>query len=107
MAASVAITPASGSITATVSACRIDIDGAEQNDLTAYDAGAYPTAPERRYYITAEESTIEYGRSHVFSPNGGKHEWNGYIFPHAGSWTVHLRNVSDDSSEANLAVTVS
>lgn len=107
MAAALAITPASGSITATVSACRIDVTGADQNDLTAYDADAYPTAPEIRYYITTEESSTEYGRSHVFSPNGGKHQWNGYIFPHAGSWTLHLRKVSDDSSVANTAVTVS
>jgi hypothetical protein len=107
MAAALAITPASGSVVATVSACRIDVSGAEGNDVTQFDADIYPTAPERRYYITAEESSIEYGRSHVFAPNGGKHEYNGYIFPHAGSWTLHLRNVSDDSSEANLAVTVS
>ena len=107
MAAALAITPASGSVTATVSACRIDVSGADQNDLTAYDANAYPTAPEIRYYITAEEGGVEKGRSHVFSPNGGKHEWNGYIFPYAGSWTMHLRKVSDDSSVANLAVTVS
>lgn len=107
MAAALAITPASGSVTATVSACRIDVTGAEQNDLTAYDADAYPTAPEIRYYITAEEGGVEKGRSHVFSPNGGKHSYDNYIFPYAGSWTLHLRKVSDDSSVANLAVTVS
>lgn len=106
MAAALAITPASGSITAKVSACRVDVSGADGNDLTAYDANAYPTAPEIRYYITAEESSTEYGRSHVFAPNGGAHQWDNYIFPHAGSWTMHLRKVSDDSSVANLAVTV-
>ena len=107
MAAAVAITPASGSITAKSSACRIDISGAAGNTLTGYDPAQYPSSPERRYYITTEESGTEYGRSHVFAPNGGAHQWMNYIFPHAGSWTVHLRNVSDDSSEADVAVTVS
>lgn len=107
MAAALAITPASGSVVATVSACRIDVTGAEGSDVSAFDADVYPTAPERRYYITAELGGEEKGRSHVFSPNGGAHQWNGYIFPEAGSWTLHLRDESDDSSEANLAVTVS
>ena len=107
MAAAVAITPASGSITAKSSACRIDISGASGNDLSSYDEDAYPTSPELRYYITTEEGGVEYGRSHVFAPNGGAHQWMNYIFPHAGSWTVYLRNVADDTSEADLAVTVS
>ena len=107
MSAALAITPASGSVVATVSACRVDVSGADSNDVTQFDADAYPTAPEVRYYITAEEGGIEKGRSHVFAPNGGAHQWNGYIFPYAGSWTLHLRKVADDSSVANVAVTVS
>ena len=107
MAAALAITPASGSVVATVSACRVDVSGADGNDLTAYDADAYPTSPEIRYYITTELGGEEKGRSHVFAPNGGAHQWFGYIFPESGSWTLHLRKVSDDSSVANLAVTVS
>lgn len=106
MAAALAITPASGSIIATVSACRIDVTGADQNDDTAYDPDLYPASPEIRYYVTAEVGGAEKGRSHVFSPNGGKHSYDNYIFPSAGSWTLHLRKVSDDSSVANLAVTV-
>lgn len=106
MAAALAITPASGSVTATVSACRIDVTGADQNDDTAYDADKYPASPEIRYYITSELSGVERGRSHVFSPNGGKHEWNGYIFPEAGSWTLRLKNAATDADVATLAVTV-
>lgn len=107
MAAALAITPASGSITATVSACRINVTGADGNDATAYDADAYPTSPEIRYYIITELGGEEKGRSHVFAPNGGKHEWNNYIFPEAGSWTLRLKKVSDDSDAATLSVTVS
>ena len=106
MVAALAITPESGSVTATVSACRVDVSGALGNDVTAFDADVYPTAPELRYYITSELDGVEKGRSHVFAPNGGAHQWFGYIFPESGAWTLHLRNVADDTSEANLAVTV-
>jgi hypothetical protein len=36
----------------------------------------------------------------------GKHTWDGYIFPAAGSYTVRLRNVADDSDVDTVAVTV-
>lgn len=107
MAAALTITPASGSVVATSSACRIDVSGADGNDSTAYDADLYPTSPEIRYYITAELGGVEMGRSHVFAPNGGAHTWDNYIFPEAGSWTLRLKKVSDDSDVATLAVTVS
>jgi hypothetical protein len=107
MAAALAVTPASGSVVSKVSACRIDVTGADGNDLTAYDADAYPTSPEIRYYITAELAGVEKGRSHVFAPNDGSHTWDNYIFPESGAWTLHLRKVADDTSAANLAVTVS
>jgi hypothetical protein len=110
-----AITPASGSITAARTVCRVDVTEAPLNDDTAYDGteggspgtpAQYPASPEIRYYIAFLESATEYGRSYVFAPNGGKHTFNNYIFPHAGSWTVNLNKVSDDSTEATLAVTV-
>jgi len=105
--AALAITPASGSVVATVSACRIDVTGADQNDDTAYDADQYPASPEIRYYIISELDGAEKGRSHVFSPNGGKHSYDNYIFPEAGSWTLRLKNAATDADVATLAVTVS
>lgn len=106
MVAALAITPASGSIEAVRDACRVDVSGAETNDVSAFDAEAYPTAPEMRYYLTFEKGGNELGRSYVFGVNGGAHQFNNYIFPEAGSWTVRLNDAADDSSVATLAVTV-
>ena len=113
--AALAITPASGSITAKKTVCRVDLTGADANTLTGYDgtvgyAGQptqYPASPELRYYITFELGGSELGRSYVFGPDGGAHTFNNYIFPEAGSWTVRLNNAADDSSVTTLAVTVS
>lgn len=115
MVAALAITPASGSITATKTVCRVNVTGADANTLTGYDgtlgyAGQpvqYPASPEVRYYLTFELASAIEGKSYVFGVNGGKHEFNNYIFPTSGSWTVRLNNAADDSSVATLAVTVS
>ncbi len=108
MAAAVAITPASGSITAAVTACVVDVTGATQNDDTAYDTDNYPASPEIRYYLTFELGGDELGRSYTFGVNeDGNHSFMTYIFPEAGSWTVVLRDASDDSSVDDLSVTVS
>lgn len=103
----VAVTPASP--TATVSACVIAVTGATQNDDTAYDANLYPASPEIRYYLTVEENSVEKGRSYVFSVNeDGNHDFMNYVVPDSGTYVVHLRKVSDDSSVANSgSVTVS
>lgn len=98
MAAALAITPASGSITATVSACRINVTGASPN---AADGS------EKRYRIVASATGVDNLNSHEFNVNGGKHEWNNLIFPEAGSWTVDLVDLTDsDNVVATLAVTV-
>jgi hypothetical protein len=101
-----AITPASGAITHSKTVCRVDVTGAPLNDTAHYDATKYPTEPEIRYYLAFLVGGVEEGRSYQFSPNGGKHSFNNYIFPSAGAWTVRLNKVSDDSQEATLAVTV-
>lgn len=93
---------------ATIDHTHVTVDDADQNDITAYDTTSYPTSPELRYYLSFEEGGEEWGRSYVFGVGEtGGHEFNNYIFPHDGSWTVHLRDESDDSSVANAAVTVS
>jgi len=106
MVAAIAIDPAAP--VATSSACRVNVTGADVSDLTNYDEDIYPTAPEIRYYLAFEKAGADTGKSQVFSPAAdGTFEFNSYIFPESGSWTIHLRKVADDSSAANLAVTVS
>lgn len=106
--ATVTTTPASGSITSLTTAVLVHVDSATQNDDTAYDSALYPASPEIRYYLTFEKGGSELGRSYVFAVDeNGDHDFMNYIFPSSGSWSVHLRKVSDDSSVANASVTVS
>jgi hypothetical protein len=109
MSAALSITPASGSITAAETACKIDVTGADVNDLTAYDSQLYPTSPEIKYYLLIDAPAgTDDGRSYVFGvDSSGGHQFNNYIFPAAGSYTVRLRKAADDSDAATLAVTVS
>lgn len=109
MAAAIAITPASGSITAKSTVCRVNITGADANTSTGYDADDYPQKPAIVYYLLfdAPDGTDD-GRSYTFTPAAdGTHIFNNYTFPAAGSWTVRLRDSADDSDAATLAVTVS
>jgi len=57
---------------------------------------------EIRYYMNAEHGSHEAARSPVFSGDG---QWQGWIPPAAGTWTVQLRKVSDDSAVAQLQFT--
>jgi len=101
-----AITPASGSITHAKTICRVDVSGAPANTLTGYDPAKYPSSPAVRYYIAFIVNAVEEGRSYVFGVNGGKHSFNNYIFPSAGTWTLNLCDVKDDSTAATLSVVV-
>ncbi len=106
MAVTVDVTP--DAPVAASSVCKFDIAGLDLNDLTAYDAGATPTAPEVRYYLTFELASVEMGRSPIFACDAdGEWQFNNYMFPEAGSWTVEVRLVSDDSSVKSQSVTVS
>lgn len=110
-----AITPASGSITAARTVCRVDVADAPTNTLTGYDGteggspgtpAQYPASPAIVYYIEFVLDSVQKGKSYLFTPNGGAHQFNNYIFPEAGSWTVNLNDADDDGTEATLAVTV-
>lgn len=106
--ASIAIVPTSGNVTSVLSACRVEVTAADQNDDSAYDTDNYPASPEMRYYLTFELGGDILGKSYVFGVNeDGDHTFNNYIFPEAGSWTVRLNDASDDSSVATASVTVS
>ena len=106
--ATLAITPASGSITAKRSVCRIDVTGANQNDDTAYNPALYPASPEFRYYLLFDApSGTDDKKSYKFAvADDGTHTFNNFIFDVAGSWTVRFRNAANDSDVTTLAVTV-
>lgn len=103
MAAALTITPPSGEIQASLDAVRVNVTGAEVNN----DDGT-----QHRYRIRLDppagsESITWSGYSELFNVSAdGKHEWNNYIFPVAGSWTLRLHDEEADSDEATLAVTV-
>jgi len=88
-------------------ACRVTVDDAPDNTDTGYDANNYPASPAVNYYLTFELGGTEMGRSYVFGTNDdGTHEFNNYVFPDDGSWTIRLNDASDDSSVATASVTV-
>lgn len=99
MAATITLTPASGAIEAKKDAVRFDIAGADPNDESAYSASIYPTSPEKRFVLTMVEDSVEYGRSQVFgvTPDGA-FVFNNYVFPHAGTWTCQLYDVTNPAS---------
>jgi hypothetical protein len=100
--ASLTITPASGSITAKLTTCKITVAGAADNRAPDDTGGAYG------YYLLIDSPAgVDDGKSYVFNVSAdGGHEFNNYTFPVAGSYTVRLRDVADDSDVATLAVTV-
>lgn len=99
MAVTITPTPASGAIEAKKDVVTFAISGADPNDEGNFDANAYPTSPELRYVMTMVEGGTEYGRTQVFgvTPDGA-FQFNSYIFPHAGTWTVQLYDVTNPSS---------
>lgn len=100
MAVTITPTPASGAIEAKKTVVRFDISGADPNDEGSFNANIYPTSPEFRYVLTMVESAVEYGRSQVFGVTPvGAFQINNYIFPHAGTWTVQLYDVTDPNNE--------
>lgn len=105
--ATLTITPASGSITAAETACRIDVTEADMNDTSTYDEDEYPQQAAFLYRIRARLAGQDDLLSHAFAVSAdGEHQWYAPLFPAAGAWTVTLRDTSDDSEVATLAVTV-
>lgn len=101
MAASMTITPASGSITAKETVCRINVVDADSNRTSG--------AAFEYYLLLDAPAGTDDGQSYLFNVDSddGGHIFNNYVFPAAGSWTVRLRDNADDSDVATLAVTVS
>lgn len=106
MAVTVTVTPASP--TAARDFCKFDIAGLTLNDATTFNAANSPSEDEVRYYLTFEKGGEELGRSPVFACNhDGEWQFNNYMFPSSGSWSVKVKKVSDDSTVKTQAVTVS
>lgn len=107
MSATVTTTPASGSITAVVTAIRVTCDDVPGNTSDGYDAANYPASPAVNYRfefsLTGQDTLV----SPVFSTNAdGVAEWNGILIPAAGTWTLDAVDTSDDSVAATAQVIV-
>ena len=103
MAAALTISPPSGEITAKLEVVRVNVTGAEVNNADG---------TQHRYRIRLDapagfEYLADSGYSYVFNVSAtGTHEFNGYIFPVAGAWTVRLHDEEADTDAATAAVTV-
>ena len=105
--ASVAVSPASGSITHLVTAVRVTCADVSNNDSTGYDTDLYPTEPQISYYFKFSLSGQDSLTSPILSTNsGGIAEWDGVILPAAGTWTLGIYDASDDSTTASASVVV-
>jgi hypothetical protein len=67
------------------------------NGVTTNDG----SGDEVRHYMTIETSGQDTLRSQEFC---GDWTWDNVILPAAATWTAHLRQSSDDTSVANLAI---
>lgn len=104
MAVTITPTPASGSILAKKDVVTFAISGADPNDEANFDANKYPTSPEFRYVMTFVVGGNEVGRTQVFgvTPDGA-FQFNSYIFPEAGTYTVQLYDVTVPPTETPIA----
>ncbi len=107
MVAAITITPASGDVIATVSACRIDVTGANENDPTTFDADNVPTEDPIPFRLVASKSGLDDLVSHEFNVSAdGEHTWDNLIFPDDGTWSLKLVDQRTDSNAATLSVVV-
>lgn len=107
MVASISIVPASGSVVAVVSACRVTVAGAQDTDSATYDTDELPREESIPYRLVATASGEQDLVSHEFNVSAdGDHVWDNVIFPDDGSWTISLIDQRDDSVDATLSVTV-
>lgn len=104
----VTLTPSVAAPRAAIDAVRVDVAGASPNDVADYDTDAYPTEAEIRCYLAFLKGGVELGRSYVFAVGAdGTHEFNNYIFPSAGSWTMRLARNDNDAVLKDQSITVS
>jgi len=103
----ITLTPSVAAPRAKIDAVRVDVAGASAND-GASDTDNYPVQAELRAYLAFRLAGVELGRSYVFTVSAdGEHQFNDYIFPEAGSWTMRLARASNDAVLKDQAITVS
>ena len=106
--ATLAVVPASGSVVSVQSAVRVTVSGADVNDTTTYDTTKYPTETPFVYYFRLAQAGQDNLESHRFSVSAdGDAWWDNVILPAAGTWTLSLRDASDDSEVVSTSVVVS
>lgn len=104
MAVTITTTPASGSIVSKKDVCTFAIAGSVPNDTGGNDPTHYPADPENRFVMTFKVGGVEVGRTQVFGTTPiGAFQFNSYIFPVSGSFTVQLYNVTDPTNEIAVA----
>lgn len=100
--ATITITPASGSITAAKTVCRIDVTAAPDNRAPNNTGGAF------EYKLVASQTGQDDLVSVIFNASADHgYTWNNLIFPAAGTWSLDLIDTSDDSVDGTLSVVVS
>lgn len=105
MTASVTVTPASGTAVKTV--FRATCSEVPSNTATGYDNTHYPASPQVTYYFKASATGKTTLKGPVFSTNvGGTAEWDDFIIPDAGTYTVGVYATSDDSLVSGASATV-
>jgi hypothetical protein len=92
----------------------VHIEVAGLDPWTAAPTEADPSATTQnvfRIFADGPQAARDDGWSHAFSPSAeGDHEWDGYIFPEAGSATIRVYQLdaegAPDTEVGTLAVTV-
>lgn len=99
MPAAIAARSGSGTVIKAQTAVHIEVTGDDDNLGDGTEV--------RRYILVDAPVGVDDGRSHVFQVSAdGKHTWDGYIFPAAGTYTLRLRNMADDADVATASVVV-
>ena len=72
------------------------------------NAAGLDVGTEKRYYILVDApGGVDDARSHVCLPSADVwNTWDDYIFPAAGTYTLRLRDMLDDSDKATASVVV-
>jgi len=102
--ATVTVRYGGSTVTAKKTAVHISSTALPANTATGYNTSNYPASPAVTYYFSAELTGQDSAHSQVFTPDGGKGQWEGWTPPAAGTWTIHIRKTSDNSSVANTTL---
>lgn len=107
MTVAITIVPASGSVKAKISACRVHVTGANDTDPTTYDTAELPREDAIPFRFVATKAGVDDLVSHEFNVSAsGEHTWDNVLFPATGTWSLKLVDQRNDSTAATLSVSV-